>query len=571
MSKNKNNMEIYLKSIRFGDPAFRKLKNITINFTKRITLIAGHNAIGKSTILGLIANASGLTNIEPKADAIDASNPLLNKAYYDLSKKAFNPKFEELFHLSLENEYFEKDQLHLKPNFYVNYSYEGQELIKKCNVTKRDSKTLRIVPRTDSEFSGKKYPIGHDRKASIPTIYLGLSRLAPIGEFRAQNVMHEEATGISAEIQEYLQRIFGTVIVYEKNSDDTFIQALKNTNKYAIFPDFKFDTRAISSGQDSLGSIVTALASFKKVKSEMGNDYPGGILIIDEIDAGLHPSAQIKLLELLKQESKSLNIQIVATTHSLVAIKKIFDINQSQKNNPNPENSVVYIWDTVNPFISEEKPTFELIQKEMLLDFETQKTKKPIVNFIYEDDEAKYFLSKLMSLKRGIFKDIRSIAQIKHISLKEGCEVLNKIRKIFSHTKGYIFIFDGDYKNKLKSGDKNCLTLPEGAQATHQGLPPEAVIRNYIISLIESRRASEISFISRETVSTDRLNNLTELTKNDPNEKQRDTYKNWFKKNKSQIEKLQIMKMWCDDNELAITEFAKKLKQSIQVSIINES
>lgn len=569
--KKSDKMQIYLKSIRFEDPPFRKLKNITINFTQRITLIAGHNAIGKSTILGLIANASGLTNIEPEPDAIDSKNPLLNKSYLDLSEKAFNPKFEELFHLSKTSEYFDRTQLELKPNFYVTYSYEGRELIKKCNVTKRDANTLRIVPRTDSEFFGEKYCIGPDRKASIPTIYLGLSRLAPIGEFKTPSVRHEEAVGIAPEVQEYLQNIFGTVIGYEKNSDENFVQAVKNTNKYAIFPDFKFDTRAISSGQDSLGSIVTALASFHKVKSEMGGDYPGGILIIDELDAGLHPSAQVKLLDLLKQESKSLNLQIVATTHSLVSIKKIFDINAAQANNPEFENSVVYIWDTFNPFVMEAQPTFEQIRQEMSLEFEQPATKKPVINLFYEDEEAKFFLTKLMFHKARIFRRVKEKVQLKNNAAAEGCDMLNKIRKILAHTKGHVFVFDGDYKNSLKAKDKNCIVLPEGEQKTIDGVPPEVVIREYIISLISTSRANEVTPKTGGVVTTDRLTELIKIQKRNPNEKARETMKNWFKKNKAQIENLQIMKMWCNDNEQAIIDFSEKLERSIQFSLVNGS
>lgn len=53
--------QIILKSLAIERPAFRKLKDLTIAFAPRITLIAGHNGIGKSTILALVANGSGLT------------------------------------------------------------------------------------------------------------------------------------------------------------------------------------------------------------------------------------------------------------------------------------------------------------------------------------------------------------------------------------------------------------------------------------------------------------------------------------------------------------------------------
>lgn len=47
-----------LKKVIFNDQGFRNLRNLTIDIAPRITVIAGHNGIGKSTILGLIANGT---------------------------------------------------------------------------------------------------------------------------------------------------------------------------------------------------------------------------------------------------------------------------------------------------------------------------------------------------------------------------------------------------------------------------------------------------------------------------------------------------------------------------------
>ena len=55
-----------IKSISFGDIPFRMFRNLTINISERLTVIAGHNGIGKSTLLGLIANGSELKSSEGK-------------------------------------------------------------------------------------------------------------------------------------------------------------------------------------------------------------------------------------------------------------------------------------------------------------------------------------------------------------------------------------------------------------------------------------------------------------------------------------------------------------------------
>ena len=49
-----------LKKVVFEPNSWRKLSGLEIPIFPRLTVIAGHNGIGKSSILGFIANASGL-------------------------------------------------------------------------------------------------------------------------------------------------------------------------------------------------------------------------------------------------------------------------------------------------------------------------------------------------------------------------------------------------------------------------------------------------------------------------------------------------------------------------------
>ena len=51
--------KIKVKSLTFGTPPFRKLGNFNIQFADRLTVIAGHNGNGKSTIFGLVSNIFG--------------------------------------------------------------------------------------------------------------------------------------------------------------------------------------------------------------------------------------------------------------------------------------------------------------------------------------------------------------------------------------------------------------------------------------------------------------------------------------------------------------------------------
>lgn len=69
-----------------------------------------------------------------------------------------------------------------------------------------------------------------------------------------------------------------------------------------------------SVGQDNIGYIVSALVDFYLHKQRTEN-YNGGILCIDEIDASLHPNAQLRLFDLLDRLSEELELQIFVTTH----------------------------------------------------------------------------------------------------------------------------------------------------------------------------------------------------------------------------------------------------------------
>jgi hypothetical protein len=57
----------------------------------------------------------------------------------------------------------------------------------------------------------------------------------------------------------------------------------------------------------------------------------GGLLLVDEIDTGLHYSVQTQLWELLAAWSAQFDVQIVATTHSLDCVRAFAEVGRSKK------------------------------------------------------------------------------------------------------------------------------------------------------------------------------------------------------------------------------------------------
>ena len=56
------------------------------------------------------------------------------------------------------------------------------------------------------------------------------------------------------------------------------------------------------------------------------SDNKNGIVLIDEIDNGLHFSSQATLLKALMEIAKSYNVQIFATTHNYETLKKLKEV-----------------------------------------------------------------------------------------------------------------------------------------------------------------------------------------------------------------------------------------------------
>ncbi len=75
-----------------------------------------------------------------------------------------------------------------------------------------------------------------------------------------------------------------------------------------------------SLGYNNLIYIATILAEFEGLKEEYSSPR---ILLIEEIEAHLHPQIQVKLIKYLKEQAELNNIQVILTTHSSVIASSV--------------------------------------------------------------------------------------------------------------------------------------------------------------------------------------------------------------------------------------------------------
>lgn len=562
---------IKIHSIKFDEIGFRKLSDLNIPISPRITIVAGHNGIGKSSILGLLANGSS------------------DKKHVSYFDKSFRAEFNEIFHLDPNYDVKPPSERGYLFIDYMIATDDGKEsFIKKCSVganTKIDQNTgdsyierVRVIPRSEDSLRSRELGISIDGKMPIPTLYLGMSRITPIGEIDHENIEKKELRAIHEDDKAYIEEKFKSVIDYVKNPDKDCIvdHNFKGSKKRSKIPNTEHSTLAISLGQDSLSAIITALASFSKIKRELKDKYIGGLLVIDEIEAGLHPRAQIKLMNLLKSEANSLNLQILLTSHSLTVIKYIFDLKNPRNNNE--LDSVVYLSDTRAPKLFKD-PTYTKIKHDMLLVSDKEKAlpKEKVIKIYFEDDEAEYFFKNILEYKNLTNGEMAFGVKIETISLKVGSEILVKLAPTDNYFKKAVLIADNDVASRQSNRRiieqyKNFCVLPPSKFIT-QNSPskdrnPESLIYDFIKRRFDNTKEYREFWSNSDAYSTDYVLDYI-LTQTGPERNDRVAMKSWFNSCKNYFDELKIIHLWCVENENQVNEFISELTLAVDEATKN--
>ncbi|MFB1378841.1 AAA family ATPase, partial [Streptococcus pyogenes] len=289
---------------------YRKLKNITIDFDKNINIIAGTNGTCKSSILHLISNSHQRVSNSSR-------NPILSTI--QKMNKIFNPKIESLARGDKKyNDPAPGMTGTLYTAFYENYSLDFR---------RHNSRTVNNTER----FAIKpKYKRGtSDRLPEIPIIYLGMFRLFSYGEWEGESKFHNIINKLPKQYLDQLSMLYKKFTGYEIKFDGKLnnLGGIRSKTEFSTNTE-GIDSNTISAGEDNLLTILISLVSLKAYYESITPDTEKtveSILLIDELDASLHPEFQIKLLEEFKTFSKDYKIQIFFTTHSLSLIDYSLD------------------------------------------------------------------------------------------------------------------------------------------------------------------------------------------------------------------------------------------------------
>lgn len=514
---------------------FRKFKNIDFDISSRLTLISGANGIGKSTLLGIIANGSG------------------TKSFRTLINKDFHPEFRDYFILNKE----EHVDGRTSDDFYeviLNYKYLETDIRKRVRTSHPNEDRLKLVPRTVNEEGkqNKEYSkkiekstgIKESARIPLPTYFVSMNRLFPFGEsdsslediIKVNNRKHISDNKLI--IQEYI-RMYNSVLPNSIDVDgesglfETHKPKINYNSLYVMPSDSSILTQSI--GQDSLSGIINAVLSFKNI-SLNNEQYKGGILCIDELEASLHPDAQKRLLKLLKAESEKLNLQIIFTSHSLTIIKEMLKLSHKDKE----RYSVLYFRNLSKPFLKDDD-SYQAIKADL---FSETHYANPKVKVYLEDAEAKFVLEQLIYLYENHYSSKNNILSKCEIVISEiGCTILLNLPKKDDYFKDAIIILDGDAKyhkgpniyEYLETDPTGLCTIkkiPENVLFLPGDFSPEGEIYRILYNLCKNEEKHEPFWSFVETIDSANyysfilFNTLEEMRIN--NKLTREPLKEWF-------------------------------------------
>ena len=434
---------------------YRKLKNVSLFFSRGINFIAGANGTCKSSILHMVSNSF--------QKITSTSAPLEDKKCLSVIKSIntnMNPKIESL---TRGDKQYRDPARGTKGTLYsVSYLDDTVLEFRKHN---SDIKSRYAIKPQYSAGSEDKLP-------EVPVVYLGLSRLYPYGEYQNDDAVNKIANDLPVFYKTEMNKLYKELTRIDISN--SFPQAMKDIKVRAEFESNQegVDSNTISSGEENIFIILTGLMSLRyyfEALLEEAKQNADSILLIDEFDATLHPALQIKLLDIMREYSKDYHIQIIATTHSLTLLEHALRRG----------DNVLYLIDNLTNIEVMKDPDIYRIKMNLKSLMRRDIYDGKIIPVFTEDAEARFFLSRLFDYgAKEIhgFNHIRNCFCLVDANLGSG-----NLRQIFRDANlrplmQAICILDGDQSPDI---GKHIISLPGS-------LSPEQLLLDYASILCEN-------------------------------------------------------------------------------------
>ncbi len=248
----------FLTGISIDDgTAIRGMKNCRVDFKYPITVFCGKNGSGKTTFLQLAALAFHHSERKYRKTFSD----FLKKSKYDASND----------------------------DTKLTWYYKGQD------AKKRDLSSISV-------HKGQKKWMHYDRRPIKKVFVLPVSRTLPANEKKYNQVealKETDFTKLNSKYLGYLQKIMGRSYSEVDNYQELFSKCSQNS-------DCQYSCYNMGIGEKIICYILSVLQDIDEQS----------LIIIDEIEMGLHPEALSALAQVMQEIALNKKLQIFITSHS---------------------------------------------------------------------------------------------------------------------------------------------------------------------------------------------------------------------------------------------------------------
>ncbi|WP_312559779.1 AAA family ATPase [Atlantibacter hermannii] len=319
---------------------FKSLDDVSLNNLKRVNFIAGKNGRGKTSVLDAIFISNDLISPDCllKPIVFRGGAPILNEN--DIWYSYFNSyEPDKKIHITISNEdggkyetTFDVERRKNKSSENINVitteSYEKNKMsltssdsnhtlnIRLKNVTNRKKEALLLhVEQTinGAQITAKLTRHGNEN-FSVPTTYITTSNklnfantISVIGEL----IKRKDKARLLEDISIINNKIVNIELVFSGDQPEILVD---------IGEKRLVDLSSLGEGVSKLLTIF-AISFFTR----------NGIILIDEIENGIHYSLMPKIISTLVELSHENNNQIFITTHSFDVINTIGEMVRSEK------------------------------------------------------------------------------------------------------------------------------------------------------------------------------------------------------------------------------------------------
>jgi AAA15 family ATPase/GTPase len=294
---------------------FRGFGHLELHGLKRINVIVGKNASGKTGLLESIFLASGTS--PENAFRLHVLRGLGQPVQITADRNSYESLWKDLFHNQDQNKTIEIDLVGSPENTRsVAISYRAEEIL--LPIGRDAEKSAVVVPITFCWNQNGKI-VESQPKISNNGLSFPVVPEAFFCSFFSSTVMSNpsetaarwselDVQGKAKPVAQALRRLFGEVL-------ELSIQVQSGISVlYATVPhlSFKAPLGVISGGVHKLASILLAVAA-----------RPHTVVLIDEVENGIHYSLLPELWKVLLETAKDRDSQVFASTHSEECLRAI--------------------------------------------------------------------------------------------------------------------------------------------------------------------------------------------------------------------------------------------------------